>query len=104
MRPLMRMNDTDLARHVERLRYDVNDFCGRAAQVATTLTREGHEHSSDPLYQRFSSIRDFLWEQLGQAEGELERRRRAAAARPATTLGGAILGLSLPWRRARATK
>lgn len=104
MRPLVEMNDCELTTHVERLRRDVNDFCGRAAQVASTLKREGHVHFNDPLYQRLSSIRDFLREQLGQAEGELERRMQAGGTRPATTLGAAVLGLCLPWRRARATK
>jgi hypothetical protein len=95
MRPLIGMNNAELARHVERLRDDVNDFCGRAAQVASALKYAGREHLIDPLYQRYSSIRDFLTEQLGQAERELKRRTRAAEARPAIRRSAAIPRFSL---------
>jgi len=101
MKQLTTMNDAGLAQHVERLKHDVQDFCGRTARVASTLKCEGQDHGSDPLYQRLSSIRDFLRQELAQAEQEVMRR---AKRRPATSLGAALLELSMPWRRIRATK
>jgi hypothetical protein len=105
MKQLTRMNNAELAQQVERLKRDVQDFCGRTADVASTLKGEGRDHGSDPLYQRLSSIRDFLREQLAEAEQEVTRRsHESAKRRPATSLGAALLELSLPWRRIRATK
>jgi hypothetical protein len=96
------MNDAELGRRIEQLRRGANDFCGRAAQAAEALKREGREHFSDPLYQCYASIRDFLRKQLAHADRELERRAHVAAPRPITTLGAAAVALALPWRRARA--
>jgi hypothetical protein len=103
MKQLATMNDAGLAQHVERLKRDVEDFCGRTARVASTLKCEGRDHGSDPLYQRLSSIRDFLRQQLAQAEQEVTHRaHESAKRRPATSLGAAFLELSSPWRRIRA--
>jgi len=105
MKQLTRMNDAELAQHVERLKRDVQDFSGRTAHVASTLKCEERDHGSDPLYQRLSSIRDFLREQLAEAEQEVTRRSdESEQRRPTTSLGAALLELSLPWRRIRATK
>lgn len=104
MKQLTKMNDAELQKHVGQLKRDVRDFCDRAAQVASVLKHEGREHGSDPLYQRFASIRDFLKEKLVQAEREAERRAHEKAKRPAISFGAALLELCTPWRRARATK
>jgi hypothetical protein len=104
MEKLMRMNDSELQKHAEQLKRDVSDFSGRAARVASELKHDGREYGSDPLYQRFASIRDFLQDKLVRVEGEVARRAHDNSRRPSMSFGAALLELSLPWRRTRASR
>ncbi|MGQ0749802.1 MAG: hypothetical protein ACT4PS_04640 [Betaproteobacteria bacterium] len=104
MKQFMMMNDSELEKHVEQLKRDVWDFTGRAARVASDLKHEAREYGNDPLYQRFTSIRDFLQEKLVQAEGEVTRRAHEKPKRAGVSFGAALLELSSPWRRIRASK
>lgn len=104
MEKLMRMDDSELQKHVEQLKRDVSDFSGRAARVASELKHDGRKYGSDPLYQRFTSIRDFLQGKLERVEAEIARRALEKSRRPSMSFGAALLELSLPWRRSRASR
>ncbi|MNC88059.1 hypothetical protein D3C83_38410 [compost metagenome] len=101
------MDDGELGKLIIQLRRDVHDFCGRVAHVATALKLEGREHDSDdPLYQRLSSIRDFLQKQLERAEEEAARRalEREKRRRPVTSPGAALWAHFLPRRRVKVSE
>jgi hypothetical protein len=104
MKPFTDMNDQELKGHIVRLKRDVHDFSGRATHVAAAVRFEGRDVLSDPLYQRYSSIREYLGKQLLDAEREDQRRREARASERSLSLGAALSGLCFPWRRARVTK
>ena len=104
MKPFTDMNDKELKEHLVRLKRDVQDFSGRATHVAATVRSEGRDVLSDPLYQRYSSIREFLRKPLADAEREDQRRREAPADARSLSLGAVLAELCFPWRRARATR
>jgi hypothetical protein len=104
MSKLRTMRDSELEKHAEQLKRDVSDFSSRADRVARELKHGGREYGSDPLYQRFASIRDFLQDKLVRVEREVARRAHEKSRRPKTSFGAALLELSLPWRRSRASR
>lgn len=83
------LNDADdrrLREHVERLQRDIQGFDHRASQQEARLEREGRFSRSEPLYQRFTSIRDHLQSQLREAQEELDRRTRVSPKSPTWSL------------------
>lgn len=104
MEPFTDMNDRTLEKRINQLRRDVQDFAGRAAAVARSVNLQGRDPGSDPLYQRLSSIRNFLQHKLTTAEQEFIRRAQNTPTPRAPSFGATLLELCLPWRRVRAPR
>ena len=77
---LKTMGDVQLHEELRRLERDVEGFRMRAAAVAATVEDSGRAVLSDPLYQRLTSIHEFLADRLAEVEREIDRRTAEAAA------------------------
>jgi hypothetical protein len=93
MNPFAELSDKRLLENSRRLERDIQDFDRRANRQKAILERQRRFSSSEPLYQRLTSIRDQLRADLRRAEDEIERRRRSRSARPSWSLRSAVTGL-----------
>jgi hypothetical protein len=83
-------SDARLRDEMVRLQKDIHDFESRAHRQKALLEAEGRFSSSEPLYQRHTSIRQHLQSQLRDAEEEIDRRERVRARSPKFSLRGAV--------------
>ena len=90
---LRMISDKALYDDISRLERDVRNFEARARNHKAALEREDQDAASDPLYQRFVSLREHLSAQLQQARAEASRREELKAKRPTWSLRAGITSL-----------
>ena len=89
MHPLAELSDKRLLETIAGLERDVQQFEHRASLQKTILERQDRFSTSEPLYQRLTSVRDHLRDDVRQAQEELDRRRNTSH-RPRWSLRSAV--------------
>lgn len=93
MNPFAELTDKRLLETIERLERDVRHFEDRANVHKSVLERQERFSAREPLYQRLTSIRDYLRSDLRLAVQEREVRQRSRSAEPRWSLGSIVATL-----------